>query len=47
MRHRQASMVRDDERRSEAGERRSKGYGFVTFKAKGTSPSQNGVSQRR
>ncbi|CAE7476129.1 Rbm28 [Symbiodinium sp. CCMP2592] len=27
-----ASMVRDDERRTEAGERRSKGYGFVTFK---------------
>ena len=26
-------MVRDDERRTEAGERRSKGYGFVTFKA--------------
>ncbi|CAE6954803.1 Rbm28 [Symbiodinium natans] len=27
-----AGLVRDDERRTEAGERRSKGYGFVTFK---------------
>ena len=24
--------MRDDERRSEAGERRSKGYGFMAFK---------------
>jgi len=27
-----AILVRDDERRSEAGERRSKGYGFMAFK---------------
>ena len=25
--------MRDDERRTEAGERRSKGYGFMAFKA--------------
>lgn len=28
----EAILVRDDERRSEAGERRSKGYGFMAFK---------------
>mmetsp|Transcript_4447 Transcript_4447/g.10322 ORF Transcript_4447/g.10322 Transcript_4447/m.10322 type:complete len:685 (+) Transcript_4447:68-2122(+) len=27
-----ASLVRDDERRTESGERRSKGYGFMAFK---------------